>query len=213
MNSIKYFAIALLLFSSCKKEEVTPAFEGEFKNGILILNEGLFNLNNSTLSWLDLSTNEVTNDLFLSINNRQLGDTGNDMLLYGNKIYIVISVSSTVEVIDRNTLVSIKQIPFNHNNQSQQPRNLASHNGKVFVSSYDGYVSAIDTSSLTVTNRIKVGRNPEGICISNNSLFVANSGGLDYKDRKSTRLNSSHVRISYAVFCLKKKKKKNKISK
>src|SRR5690554_7567338 len=27
-----------------------------------------------------------------------------------------------------------------------------------------------------------------------------------YKDRKSTRLNSSHVRISYAVFCLKKKK-------
>src|SRR5690554_7686071 len=29
-------------------------------------------------------------------------------------------------------------------------------------------------------------------------------------DRKSTRLNSSHVRISYAVFCLKKKKKKIK---
>src|SRR5690349_21867224 len=29
-------------------------------------------------------------------------------------------------------------------------------------------------------------------------------------DRKSTRLNSSHVEISYAVFCLKKKKKKNK---
>src|SRR5690554_7343051 len=35
----------------------------------------------------------------------------------------------------------------------------------------------------------------------------------DEKDRKSTRLNSSHVRISYAVFCLKKKKKKkNKIN-
>src|SRR5215813_14763897 len=32
------------------------------------------------------------------------------------------------------------------------------------------------------------------------------------EDRKSTRLNSSHVRISYAVFCLKKKKKKNKIN-
>src|SRR5699024_11198611 len=29
-------------------------------------------------------------------------------------------------------------------------------------------------------------------------------------DRKSTRLNSSHVSISYAVFCLKKKKKRNK---
>src|SRR5438874_6029491 len=31
-------------------------------------------------------------------------------------------------------------------------------------------------------------------------------------DRKSTRLNSSHVEISYAVFCLKKKKKKKKIA-
>src|SRR5690349_22973513 len=30
------------------------------------------------------------------------------------------------------------------------------------------------------------------------------------RDRKSTRLNSSHVEISYAVFCLKKKKKKKK---
>src|SRR5438105_8553868 len=32
-------------------------------------------------------------------------------------------------------------------------------------------------------------------------------------DRKSTRLNSSHEWISYAVFCLKKKKKKNKFNK
>src|SRR5438132_8839984 len=31
------------------------------------------------------------------------------------------------------------------------------------------------------------------------------------RDRKSTRLNSSHTVISYAVFCLKKKKKKNKV--
>src|SRR5207302_9547626 len=31
----------------------------------------------------------------------------------------------------------------------------------------------------------------------------------DLRDRKSTRLNSSHVKISYAVFCLKKKKTKN----
>src|SRR3712207_7443389 len=33
--------------------------------------------------------------------------------------------------------------------------------------------------------------------------------GLVPRDRKSTRLNSSHANISYAVFCLKKKKKKN----
>src|SRR5437870_6321309 len=35
---------------------------------------------------------------------------------------------------------------------------------------------------------------------------------IQFGDRKSTRLNSSHVAISYAVFCLKKKKKNNKIA-
>src|SRR5690554_7583537 len=35
---------------------------------------------------------------------------------------------------------------------------------------------------------------------------MAKEGEGDARDRKSTRLNSSHVRISYAVFCLKKKK-------
>src|SRR5690554_7021390 len=52
-----------------------------------------------------------------------------------------------------------------------------------------------------------------GVIILNN--FTQNCAGEVEKafndlkqDRKSTRLNSSHVRISYAVFCLKKKKKK-----
>src|SRR5690554_5259006 len=39
------------------------------------------------------------------------------------------------------------------------------------------------------------------------ALGVEGINEVDNQDRKSTRLNSSHVRISYAVFCLKKKKK------
>src|SRR5207249_6272551 len=44
------------------------------------------------------------------------------------------------------------------------------------------------------------------------SLEIGNkdTGGLFQGDRKSTRLNSSHVSISYAVFCLKKKNKKKR---
>src|SRR3712207_7537230 len=37
-------------------------------------------------------------------------------------------------------------------------------------------------------------------------LLLETVGGVDHPDRKSTRLNSSHANISYAVFCLKKKK-------
>src|SRR5690606_41383787 len=42
----------------------------------------------------------------------------------------------------------------------------------------------------------------------NDKAFVLNDTTRENLDRKSTRLNSSHVKISYAVFCLKKKKKK-----
>src|SRR3712207_7115306 len=46
------------------------------------------------------------------------------------------------------------------------------------------------------------------------SLLVGKIQGniVDYLDRKSTRLNSSHANISYAVFCLKKKKADNKVT-
>src|SRR5690554_3071713 len=47
----------------------------------------------------------------------------------------------------------------------------------------------------------------DGIKGKNIALLFSNSES-SLEDRKSTRLNSSHVRISYAVFCLKKKKQK-----
>src|SRR5436305_15041871 len=48
---------------------------------------------------------------------------------------------------------------------------------------------------------------------SGNAVEAINPGASEpgLIDRKSTRLNSSHVRISYAVFCLKKKKKKQQL--
>src|SRR5690606_40924440 len=50
---------------------------------------------------------------------------------------------------------------------------------------------------------------------SNSDLSIKVTGyqwrwGYEYLDRKSTRLNSSHVKTSYAVFCLKKKKIKRR---
>src|SRR2546421_8639620 len=43
--------------------------------------------------------------------------------------------------------------------------------------------------------------------VKNNLQTIASLLRLQARDRKSTRLNSSHDQISYAVFCLKKKKK------
>src|SRR5437773_8335209 len=47
-----------------------------------------------------------------------------------------------------------------------------------------------------------------GACVHQKMLIGSRSQGATHGDRKSTRLNSSHITISYAVFCLKKKKTK-----
>src|SRR6266496_5982591 len=52
------------------------------------------------------------------------------------------------------------------------------------------------------SRRLKSARRP-----SSDRAAVPRLGWRAHRDRKSTRLNSSHVEISYAVFCLKKKKK------
>src|SRR5690606_39588904 len=50
------------------------------------------------------------------------------------------------------------------------------------------------------------------MCLAYQAVPLADLDRPDTTDRKSTRLNSSHVKISYAVFCLKKKKKKKRDS-
>src|SRR5688572_31204424 len=53
---------------------------------------------------------------------------------------------------------------------------------------------------------------PARPCSASKLLVTTLTASSDSRDRKSTRLNSSHSQISYAVFCLKKKKKKYKVT-
>src|SRR3712207_6895860 len=68
--------------------------------------------------------------------------------------------------------------------------------GRLFtVDPQSGVARAIDLGGASVSNG-------DGILLSGQTLYVVRNR----IDRKSTRLNSSHANISYAVFCLKKKK-------
>src|SRR3712207_7101581 len=66
-----------------------------------------------------------------------------------------------------------------------------------------GYIGQVDY----IVSKIK----QEMIQLGEGEPYVIATGGfatlISEEDRKSTRLNSSHANISYAVFCLKKKKK------
>jgi hypothetical protein len=137
------------------------------------------------------------------INNRPLGDTGNDLKRYGGKVYIVLNGSSTVEVLNASSLTSIKQVNLIYNQQGQQPRSIAFSGSNAYITSYDGYINVLDTTSLTITNRIPVGNNPEGVVTYGNHLYVANSGGLNFPNVDSTvykiNLNTLAIEQSYHV--------------
>jgi hypothetical protein len=186
MDFIKYF-LFIFLISSCKKKEIEPiVLTSNLTNGILVLNEGLFQYNNASLNWISLSDNNVNTEFFEQKANRYLGDTGNDLKKYGNKIYVVVNVSGTIEVLDAISGNSLSQIKMQNGNLNKQPRSLAFFGSKIFVSCFDGYVDVIDTASLQVEKRIKVGLNPDQIIATNTKIIVSNSGGLNAPSMDST---------------------------
>src|SRR5205807_10434208 len=91
------------------------------------------------------------------------------------------------------------------------PTRRSSDLGREAISS-GGQVNVLPTVPAAVTNILKFLPMPNiaGGAIAGNYLATGDRAAC--KDRKSTRLNSSHLVISYAVFCLKKKKKIKNIS-
>ena len=107
--------------------------------------------NNSSLYMYDIEKDEVVPDYFLAQNGRGLGDTAQDMIVYGDKMYIAVYGESTIEVTDLKAK-SIKQVKT-----EGQPRYMVSEGGKVYISYYNGYVDRLDTASLEVEAKVKVG--------------------------------------------------------
>ena len=190
----QYIGIALLmlLLSSCEKEPAKVADNNQpdtsqiiispdsvIVKGLYILNEGLFNMNNSSISYYDFTTGEYIADYFSQQNGRGLGDTGNDLQQYGSKLYCIVNVSSTIEVMTPD-LKSIKRIAVvNDEGKARQPRKVAFEGGKAYITCFDGYVIRLDTASLEIDGICQVGLNPEGICIVGKRAYVCNSGGLN----------------------------------
>lgn len=188
---MKYFNLILILSTllvGCKEdlqEPYVPSVD-TLENGMMVLCEGLFQQNNSTVSWVVLPAGTHDASFFQTKTSRGLGDTGNDLQRYGGKIYIVVNVSSTIEVMSAADFTPVKQIEMMSAGQPKQPRSMAFANGNVYISCYDGFVDVLDTTTLEITERISVGQNPEGLAVSNNKLYVANSGGLNFPNPDST---------------------------
>ncbi len=174
-------ALMSISFVSCNNDDDPKPDNppGVKTTGVYFLNSGKMNSNNATLDYYDLEAKKLTTKAFSSVNGRGLGDTANDMLIYGSKMYIAVSTSATIEVTDLSgkSLNVIK--PKDEAGVPQQPRMLTAYKGKVYVTLFDGHLACIDTTAMDITQKVKVGPNPEGVCELNGKLYVANSGGYN----------------------------------
>jgi YVTN family beta-propeller protein len=184
---LKYLFISLGLITvlaSCHKDRIqpTPDTPTAERAGLYILNQGGIGHNNSTLTYYDYVTKKLTSDIFAAVNTDKdkLGDTGNDLGIYGSKMFIVVNNSGLLDVTNAKTAKLIKQINI------YQPRSVVFYKSNAFITSYSGTVSVIDTTSLAIVKTIAVGRNPEQMVVSNGKLYIANSGGLDYPNLDKT---------------------------
>ncbi len=164
-------------FISCEDDDeggngVTPT-----NRTLFILNEGSSKTNTSDISVVNLEDSILNSNKLGDF----IGDTGQDLLIYGSKLYVSVSGSSYVKVIDAKTGGNIKNIEVKDDKgEGRSPRYLASYGGKIYASTFDGNVIRIDTTSLSITGTTAVGTNPEGIAIAKGKIYVANSDGLNY---------------------------------
>ena len=168
------------VMTSCSDDNDGPkTYLQEYSTGAYVVNSGNMGSNiESSLTAIDYASSTATQNVFKAANGRTLGNTANDGIVYGNKIYLAVDQSNTIEVIDKKTKQSIKQIKTTDllgNAEGAEPRHIIADGGKVYFTTYGGYVAAVDTTDFALQKKWQVGSYPEGLVIGKGNLYVANS--------------------------------------
>lgn len=158
------------------------------QKGLYILSEAGWGRDASDIAYYDELTGNLHPNYFSEVNGRTLGDVGNDMMIYGSRMYVVVSGSdvasknSYIEVIDPTNLKSMKQIPFIVDKASgtyDLPRRMVADNGKLYITGFTGIVARLDTLNLEIEAFAKLGEGAtysEGLAQVDGKLYVCNSG-------------------------------------
>lgn len=189
------FILCLFLLISCREDELVVPTEYALlpmeinleakPAGMYVLNEGNMGSNKASIDLVDFRNAYYIRNLYAERNPfiiKELGDVGNDIRIYGGKLYAVINCSHKVEVMDARTCKRIAQIDI------PNCRYIRFARGNAYVSSYVGPVAIdpdaqlgavyrVDTASLQVTGKVTVGYQPDELEILGEYIYVANSGG------------------------------------
>ena len=177
-----------------EEEQVGMYDPNGFIKGMYLLNEGNMGNNKCTLDFLDYTQGMYKRNIYAERNPsvvKELGDVGNDLQIYGSKLYAVINCSHFVEVMDVENARHLGKIDV------LNCRYITFHEGKAYISSYAGPVQLdpnarpgkvveVDTTNLAITREVVVGYQPEQMVVKDGKLYVANSGGYRFPNYDRT---------------------------
>ena len=190
--SFAVMAMGSTLLTGCLGDDSnnnTPA-EVPVTKGVFIINNGsASNSIDGSLTYINYATMtpSAQQNVYQKVNKRSLGGTPNDVLVYGQKVYIVGFDENIIFVLDaRNSeeLKKVSTIDLLGEADGKGPRRLAAFDGKVYFTTYGngdkGSVAAIDTTSFALQKQYQVGSHPEGLTFGIDdanivTLYVANS--------------------------------------
>lgn len=190
--------LILLLILSCRNDVMVVPMEDIDTGGkavkseiigMYLLNEGNMGSNKASLDYLDLSAQDSTVHYYRNIYSERnpttvlsLGDVGNDIQIYGSRIWLVINCSNKVEVARAADAVRIGKVDIpncRYVTFKDQYAYVSSYVGTEYGTSTSplGSVYKVDTLTLQKIDSVSVGYQPEEMAIIGNRLYVANSGG------------------------------------
>ncbi len=161
--------VVFIGFESCKEDEKTTIIEATDAS-ILVVNEGNFNLGNASIGMFDQSY-ALQSNVFEKANGRKIGDVLQDVVRFGDYIYIVVNNSGKIERLNKTTLVSER-----YNDGFTSPRKICFFDdSRAYVSDlYNDALYEIDPTSLEIKKEIACSGWTEDMIHLNNQVFVVN---------------------------------------
>jgi hypothetical protein len=165
--------IFLLLMQSCMNDETwveqqkpNLSAEGVMQDrGVLVLNEGNFMYGNASLSYYNIKTGKVINDVFYRQNGIPLGDVAQSAIIYSGELYVVLNNSGKVMVMNFGKYPALKAFEFTHKITGlQSPRYISFiDSSKAYISDlYARSISILDPATYSITGRINLANgNPD----------------------------------------------------